>query len=356
MTVQPSTSISPAPLRILVLHARADAHHLAAFKTAFELRSRETEIRLAALHVPSVPTCHSTITQFVLSKADAVVFLLSPAYFAEHPNWVEQLHTARSVRGGKLAVHVVVVEPVDLSRTGFYTLAGALPSNAKPCSRAGDWARMQALVGELLEKLSGRIAPSLAAASKPAASPTASKPIIRHVLCMFANPAHTDSLLLGREWRDICDVNMRAGSPLALTPVWAARIRDLQDAMLDRAIDVLHFSGHGTYEGLCFETPEGHTQYVEPERLVRVLAHYRPRCLVFNACHSADSLESVRGLVPFVIAMQGPSDDRASIEFSRSFYAALARGKDVPAAFEHARAVVYLGGDDERCRPRMLSK
>src|SRR5262249_5191741 len=147
----------------------------------------------------------------------------------------------------------------------------------------------------------------------------------------------------------IDDVNTRAGKPLALASCWAARVHDLQDALLERPWDLLHFSGHGKPGSVFFETADGHPHAVQTERLIRVLAEHRPQCLVFNSCHSADMLTRLRERlrVPHIIAMQGLTDDLAAIEFSRALYAALARGRSVAAAFDHAFEGVGLHGHAE---------
>lgn len=336
MIAQSKPSTSRLPLRVVVFHARADRHHLFAFQQAIKFQRGAVDIQLTPVCIPSSPLCRTSISNFLLGNADAVVFLLSPRYFAEHPDWAAQLESAEST--GPLTVHAVVAESVDLHRTGFSSVAAKLASNARYCDPCGDWPRMLKLTSELVDLL---VPP------KP----------VREVLCMFADPQYGtgDALALHREWRHIDEVNRQAGSPLALEPCWAARLHDLQDALLDPPRDVLHFSGHGEPGGLCFETADGNPHIVEVDRLVRILANHKPRCLVFNACHSADMLDSARGRVPHVIAMQGSTLDSAAIEFSRAFYAALARGKPVPEAFAHAFDGVSLHGYDEQCRPRLVN-
>jgi hypothetical protein len=321
------------PVRVLVLHAPADRHHLRAFQAAFTAQPHAAACRLIPLGIPAGVMCRNAITQHVLAQADAVVYLLSPRYVAANPDWAEQLRRARDDRSTPLDTYVVVAEPVDLSGTDVLSLARRLPSNVT-ARRGAARLHLRKLATELLDRLLSPVP-------------------VRQVVCMFANAIHNRSLELDREWRDIREVNQRAGSPLALTACWAARVRDLHDTMLDGPIDVLHFSGHGEPGGLCFATNDGGQQWVEIDRLVGVLAQYEPRCLVFNACHSADALESVRGRVPYLIAMQGPTPDCASIEFSRAFYDALAHRWTIPHAFEHARRSTSL--HDGECSPQLLT-
>lgn len=177
---------------------------------------------------------------------------------------------------------------------------------------------------------------------------------VRNVLCMFANPDDQQPLALHHEWRAIERANDEAGRTLVLEACWATRVHDVQDILFDGPRDILHFSGHAEAGHVLFERPDGFAQPVPMDKLLGVLAGLGPRCLVFNTCESAEALAPVRGRIPHVIAMQGPTCDRAAAQFSGTFYSALARGFTIPAAF--ARAFEMLGLHDyaESCRPRLL--
>lgn len=332
-----TTDRQPLPLRLVLVHAQADRHHAFAFQQALAhalaIQPQPPELRVVALNRQGDRLgIGRSMRELLLSRADAVVFLLSPRYFIEHLDWPEQLQLARRTHRG---MHVIVAEPLHLRRTGFEQYIDALPSNALPCDVQGSWPRMLRLASEL----SNQLFPP-----QP----------VRDVLCMFASPEGLDHLALHREWRAIDDVNRQVGAPLELESRWAARIHDVEDALLDAHHDVLHFSGHGEPGRLFFETPDGRPHAVSTERLVHMLAKHQPRCLIFNACHSADTLASARSWVPDVIAMQGPTTDESAIEFSRALYAALARGRSVRQAFEHAFDSLSLASVHEECRPRLL--
>lgn len=329
MPATASTDHRPLPLRVLLLHARADRHHAFALQQALAMQPCAPHLRVVSLnrHTSGLGIDHVMI-ELALAKVDAVVFLLSPRYFAEHPDWTQQLALAqRSER----ALHVIVAEPLD-RRTGFDTYAAKLPSNTLP---GFSWPRMLRLAAELGELL---VPP------QP----------IREALCMFASPEGLDQLALHREWRAIEDVNRKRGEPLDLACCWAARVHDIQDALLERRHELLHFSGHGEHGSLFFETADGRPEAVDTLALVHMLAKHQPRALIFNACHTAETLAEARHFVPHIIAMQGPTPDASAVEFSRAFYAALARGRTVDAAFEHAFDSLSLSRVHEDCRPRLL--
>lgn len=332
----PATASNPQstrPLRLLVLHARADRHHAFALQQALRHQPRAADLRLLCLDRQGESLgLLAPMTELQLAKVDAIVFLVSPRYFAEYPDWAARVRRAQQAPKG---AYLLVAEPLGPIAPVIAPLAKSLPSNALWCDPRGDWPRMLKLADELCDQLFPQ-AP------------------IRDVLCMFANPGNLDQLALHREMRAIEDANREAGHTLELETLWATRVHDVQTMLLGGPRDVIHFSGHGEPGGLYFETADGHPQLVETNRLLQVLANHGPRCLVFNACHSADMIVSARERVHHVIAMQGPTPDAAAIEFSRAFYAALARGKSVDLAFEHAFDGVGLHGFAEGCRPRLV--
>ena len=135
--------------------------------------------------------------------------------------------------------------------------------------------------------------------------------------------------------------------------------RDLQ-AMLRRGPwHIFHFVGHGGFdanrgEGLIVLTNEdGTSRRVSATDLGRLLGDHDPlRLAVLNACESArgDSVDVfastaatlVRRGTPAVVAMQYEITDDAAIEFSRSFYEAIADAIPVDAALAEARKGVAM--------------
>ena len=136
--------------------------------------------------------------------------------------------------------------------------------------------------------------------------------------------------------------------------------RDLQ-AMLRRGPwHIFHFVGHGGFdtnrgEGLIVltTTRPGPSNWVSATDLGRLLGDHDPlRLAVLNACESArgDSVDVfastaatlVRRGTPAVVAMQYEITDDAAIEFSRSFYEAIADDIPVDAALAEARKGVAM--------------
>ena len=133
--------------------------------------------------------------------------------------------------------------------------------------------------------------------------------------------------------------------------------RDLQRAMRRGPWHIFHFAGHGGFdpnadEGvLLFAREDGGSRPLRATEVGRLLAdHSHLRLVVLNACEAARGSQQdifsstasilVRRGLPAVLAMQYAISDRAAIEFSRSFYEAIADGLPVDAAVAEARKSV----------------
>ncbi len=136
--------------------------------------------------------------------------------------------------------------------------------------------------------------------------------------------------------------------------------RDLQREMRsDEPWHVFHFIGHGGFNSVSDEgfialgDEKGNTHMLYASELGRLLADHSSLRLVFlNACEGAlggekDIFSSTASIllrrgIPAVVAMQYAITDRAAVEFSSSFYEALASGMPVDASVTEARKSVSL--------------
>nr|MBA2346079.1 CHAT domain-containing protein [Rubrobacter sp.] len=143
--------------------------------------------------------------------------------------------------------------------------------------------------------------------------------------------------LEGQTWRDLRRA-MRRGGP------W----------------HVFHFVGHGDFDVARQESAialtdgeTGREHLLRSRDLARLLDGHRYLRLVFlNSCEGARGSEGdpfsgtaatlVHNRIPAVVAMQYEVTDKAAIEFSRSFYEAVADGWPVDAAVTDARVAVSM--------------
>jgi hypothetical protein len=181
---------------------------------------------------------------------------------------------------------------------------------------------------------------------------------MKRVLVVFANPKGTDPLRLSAEDRTIreCIALSTHRSSLRVDFRHAATIHDIRRAFLEQSYYLIHFSGHGTGQGLALEDESGAMRIVPQEALADFLAAYSPplEAMMLNACYSEPQGRLVSAGVPYTIAMDGPISDPAAIEFTRGFYDALGAGKEIESAFEEACRTIKLAGLQEGTTPILL--
>jgi len=190
--------------------------------------------------------------------------------------------------------------------------------------------------------------------------PLAVQPPLR-ILGMVASPSDLPALDVACEKQRVEAAlkGLRAAGKVELTWLEGATWRDLQRALRGGPWHIFHFIGHGGYDahsdqGLVALCDEGGKAFRLPaDKLGQLLAnHPALRLALLNACEGARGGETdifsstasilVRAGVPAVAAMQYEITDDAAIEFSRSFYEALADGLPVDAAISEARLAINL--------------
>jgi hypothetical protein len=132
----------------------------------------------------------------------------------------------------------------------------------------------------------------------------------------------------------------------------AVRADDLIEALAETHPQVVHFSGHGTNDGLMLASADGtDAQRVDATALRRLFEVFRGdiRVVVLNACWSLPQAEAVADVVGCAIGTRGQITDKGAITFGASFYRAIALGRSVKEAYDQARAALFLqhAEDDE---------
>jgi WD40 repeat protein len=182
------------------------------------------------------------------------------------------------------------------------------------------------------------------------------------ILGMVASPKGLPQLDERHEKRLVEEATKRlqARGLVELTWLEGQTWRDLQRAMRGGPWHIFHFIGHGgfdreTEEGaIALSNEDGRTYLLGAADLALLLDdHYFLRLAFLNSCEGArgsprDAFSStaatlVRSGIPAVVAMQYEITDRAAIEFSRSFYEALADGLPVDAVVAEARTAIKMG-------------
>ena len=194
---------------------------------------------------------------------------------------------------------------------------------------------------------------------QPIPSLTVTPPL--RILGMIASPTDLPRLDVDRERQRIENAvqKLQKEGFLELTWLSGQTWRDLDEAMWGGPWHIFHFIGHGgfdphTDEGLiALADEQGQKHLLTATQVAGLLAdHHDLRLVILNSCegakggtldiYSSTAAILVRRGIAAVLAMQYEITDRAAIEFSRSFYRALAYGLPIDAAVAAARAAVNI--------------
>jgi len=189
--------------------------------------------------------------------------------------------------------------------------------------------------------------------TKPSSAPGDSPKIKskrKKILILSSNPKATTPLRLDEEIREI-----EEGLKLAkkrdqfeIKKLLAVRLRDLRRALLDHEPQIVHFTGHGSKEGLLVEDESGMAKRISSEALSGLFALFSEKieCVILSACLSAPQADAISKHIKYVIGMKEEIDDKAAIEFAVGFYDALGAGRSVEDAFKFGRNAILQNFPD----------
>ncbi|MCB0127276.1 MAG: CHAT domain-containing protein, partial [Caldilineaceae bacterium] len=166
------------------------------------------------------------------------------------------------------------------------------------------------------------------------------------ILFLAANPVDQARLRVRAEFngvRQVLDVTA-AHDRFQLIPEFDATPDELQDLLTRHRPQIIHFSGHGTTAGLLFADQDGEGRLVAPQSLRDLFGSFNEtvRCVVLNACSSAQQAEAIAGVVDAVVGMGDVVSDDAALAFATAFYRALMSDATLATAMTRARNQIDL--------------
>ncbi len=138
----------------------------------------------------------------------------------------------------------------------------------------------------------------------------------------------------------------------------AADLNSLTKGLNDHGPQIVHFSGHGNEDEIATDTGQLGQQTVQPlsfDLLVKTLAatDNPPDVIVLNSCKSSAAKKSLLLIAKVFIAMRESVSDIAAANFAQNFYAAIASGQSVKAAFEQGKVAVEAASISEADTPEL---
>lgn len=174
---------------------------------------------------------------------------------------------------------------------------------------------------------------------------------IKKLLIIASRPKDAPRIRIEREVREICAILRNARSVQFVVEVlWAARIEDVGRALLEFEPQLVHFSGHGTNEGMVFENEKGESHVVSAKALADVFDLFAKsvegvvESVFFNACFSENQANAVMPYAQYIIGTVSSIADNDAIALSSCFYEALANGRPYEFAYEYALRLTKAKG------------
>jgi len=134
-----------------------------------------------------------------------------------------------------------------------------------------------------------------------------------------------------------------------------ASLAEIDKALSNRKHDIVHISGHGSFnketkKGILFlEDEDGNEAHVTPSELGNMLSHHKSISLIIlSACETAiageegicELLASSSG-IPAILGMRYAITDKSAKLFTTTFYERLAKGETLTTAVAEAREVLW---------------
>ena len=170
------------------------------------------------------------------------------------------------------------------------------------------------------------------------------------ILVLAANPTSVSSLDLEEELRSLKREleSVKYRDDILFSAYVAARPDDLVRSVRSEKPSIVHFSGHGTRDGIVLRSEGGPSiTEVSGQSLAQFFKGRNVKLVVLNACYSSDHAKAILTSVDAVVGTTKAVTDDAAIRFSVAFYRGLGNGLSVGEAFKDGTDAVILNGLDD---------
>lgn len=302
-----------------------------------------------------------------LGEADLVVLLITPSF------WDEYELALRAMALKKIVVPVLVCSTAwtDAEFGGLEPLPSDRRFLDRCTHRDAAWtevvhglqARWLPLIGNE-KRHQAPLTPRISSLAGPgsSSSPLRADEKLR-VLMIAANPSSTTRMQVGEELHRAETRTRRSplGGRMEFILQPELRVNELAAALMRHAPHIVHFSGHGDEAGALMLVDPDHSERsrrLDPLALKQLFSNLNGniRCVLLSACFSRSEPAQAQMLMDAVGCVIGTeweaSADRA-IEFSASFYEALAFSRSIDASVNVGIAAIRALGGSEEFRPML---
>ncbi|HEY1944710.1 MAG TPA: CHAT domain-containing protein [Roseiarcus sp.] len=182
------------------------------------------------------------------------------------------------------------------------------------------------------------------------------------VLYLTADPDEAKSIRVDAEVRQVQQAvrgsAFRDNITILHSP--AADLDSLMEGLNDHRPQIVHFSGHGYSGGIATDSGSPGKRSITTvsfDLLAKALAATDdpPEIIVLNSCKSSSARKSFLPPGKIVVVMRDSVSDVAAIAFATKFYAAIAGGQSMKAAFGQGKVAVETVSINEADTPELFS-
>jgi hypothetical protein len=329
-----------------------------------------------------------------LGSASVILLLISPDFLAsDYCYSTEMMRALERHQANKARVIPILLRPVDWHGAPFAHLR-ALPTNAKPVTTWSDRDQAFVDVATGIRRAIGDLGQLASSAhhEKPASErqDAGNYQVTNHgmvqgqvvgdhnavhlhfpgrsalpegeqkvkALFLAANPVSMSRLAIDEEMRAI-EQKVRASKhrdALVFHSAWAVQPDDLLQLLNQHQPYIVHFSGHGSSQGLCLAGDNGQERFVTAAALKSLFTTLKDnvRLVFLNACYSHEQARALVETIDCVIGMKEGIRDDAAIAFASSFYRAVGFGRSLQEAFDQGVTSLLLEGIPQEDIPELL--
>lgn len=155
------------------------------------------------------------------------------------------------------------------------------------------------------------------------------------ILFLSASPRDLTTLNPDTEFRRIFE-EVGSSSAFEMLSVSTITKGDLIPVLLKNRPDIVHFTGHGSEDGIYFENDIRTKDLFNKNDLAELFTrlHQKPRILFLSSCLSAPNIENLSRVIDFVIATEDRVEEKAATHIAATFYTHLGYGEPIKNSFD----------------------
>lgn len=164
------------------------------------------------------------------------------------------------------------------------------------------------------------------------------------ILFLSSSPIDEDRIRVDAELRQLEEEleSSKFRDNILFTKKVAVKSDTITKALIDENPNIVHFSGHGNFDGISVENQEGETVLFSTQSLERLFSLFKDsiKCIVLNSCYSEEQAKAISSEEMYVIGMNSTISDEAAIKFTIGFYQAIGNGREIEFAFPGGLIIV----------------